>query len=749
MNRKGFIFIIVSLLSFIGQGQSPVSVTSAEIYLQIKKLNVLGSVLYIAAHPDDENSRLLAYLSNEKLFRTGYLSITRGDGGQNLIGDEQGIDLGLIRTQELLSARRIDGAEQYFTRGYDFGFSKSTDEAFAIWDKEKVLSDVVWVIRKFQPDVIITRFPEDSRAGHGHHSGSAVLAREAFFAAADPSKFTSQFNFGVKPWKAKRIFWNTFNFGNTNTTSESQLKIDVGGFNAILGKGYGEIAALSRSQHKSQGFGVPANRGEQWEYFKLIAGDTATADLTEGIDMTWSRIPGGDKISSRINDLLKEFSLSNPELSVPALMQLYSAMNGLNASPWKEKKLNDLLTLIESCSGLWMEAYSGNPFAVHGDSIRLNISVNSRLGGGVQLEEVTFPGFDTVMHQQLAKNKNTNFSKTILVPANLPITQPYWLEQKMNEGSFNISDQLMIGMAEGKPAFSVTFRINLNGVPLSFQKPVRYKYTDPVKGELYEPLSVIPAVTLNTDPGIIIFRKGEKQQKNVSVRLMANRNFNESIVTVSRRLAATNETLKLPFNQARNTPMTSQFTIDNSMLHSKTEELLQVFAQVKKDTVEIPAYLALNSINYDHIPDINYFYQDVVKVLNIDLKTEGKRVGYIEGAGDKVLPALEQMGYDVVILKEKDLATAVLSQFDAVITGVRAYNVHAFLTAKYDVLMEYVRNGGNLIVQYNTNSQVGPNRAKIGPYPFNISRGRVTDEKAVVNFLLPEHPVLNYPNKIT
>src|SRR5579862_9103144 len=223
--------VIFSLISVSSIAQNPETVTASEIYLRLKKLNVLGTVLYVAAHPDDENSRLIAYLSEDRLYRTGYLSMTRGDGGQNLIGDEQGVELGLIRTQEMLAARRVDHAEQFFTRAFDFGFSKSTDEALRTWGKEKILSDVVWVIRKFQPDVIITRFPEDARAGHGHHSGSAVLAHEAFDAAADPNRFPEQFRYGVKPWQAKRLLWNTFNFGNTNTTSEDQLKIDDGVFN--------------------------------------------------------------------------------------------------------------------------------------------------------------------------------------------------------------------------------------------------------------------------------------------------------------------------------------------------------------------------------------------------------------------------------------------------------------------------------------------------------------------------------------
>lgn len=233
--------------------QAPARPTSSDIYLSLRKLNVLGSVLYIAAHPDDENTRLITWLANERLYRTGYLSLTRGDGGQNLIGNEQGIELGLIRTQELLAARRIDGGEQYFSRAYDFGFSKNPEETFTKWPKDSILADVVWMIRRFQPDVIITRFPTTGEGGHGHHTASAILANEAFTAAADPKRFPEQLRI-VKPWQAKRIMWNAFNFGGPVSDAPGQILTDVGGFNALLGKSYGEIAAESRSQHKSQGF---------------------------------------------------------------------------------------------------------------------------------------------------------------------------------------------------------------------------------------------------------------------------------------------------------------------------------------------------------------------------------------------------------------------------------------------------------------------------------------------------------------
>ncbi|HUR65349.1 MAG TPA: PIG-L family deacetylase, partial [Chitinophagaceae bacterium] len=483
--------------------QAPVSWSSADMYQALRKLNVLGSVLYIAAHPDDENTRLIAYLSKDRLFRTGYLSLTRGDGGQNLIGDEQGIELGLIRTQELLSARRIDGGDQFFTRAYDFGFSKNPEETFTKWDKEKILSDVVWVIRKFQPDIIINRFPVTGEGGHGHHTASGILANEAFAAAADPNRFPEQLKY-VSVWQAKRLLWNTFNFGSTNTTREDQFKVDVGGYNPLLGKSYGEISAESRSQHKSQGFGVPATRGEALEYFKATKGDQPSTDLLEGIELTWKRVAGAEHISAAIDELSKSFDLLHPENSVAGLVRLYKMINGLPDGYWKTQKSKELYTLIAQCSGLFLDATTSEQFAVQTDSIRVNFVFNNRLGTDAVLQKITVDKFDSTFSVVMTKNRNISFSKTMAVPADKPITQPYWLAQKMEEGYFNVADQQHIGQPDVDPSYIATIQVRIFGEPFDFTRLLKYKFTDPVKGELYEPLVVIPPVLISPDEKIKI-----------------------------------------------------------------------------------------------------------------------------------------------------------------------------------------------------------------------------------------------------
>lgn len=731
-----FIFITIANTTL---AQVPQNLSSAEIYAGIKKLKVLGSILYVAAHPDDENTRLLAYLSKEKQYRTGYLSLTRGDGGQNLIGDEQGVELGMIRTQELLAARRVDGAEQFFTRAYDFGFSKTADETLKIWNKEKILSDVVWVIRKFQPDVIITRFPGDSRAGHGHHWSSALLANEAFTAAADPKRFPEQFEHGVQPWQAKRVVWNAFIFGS-NTTPPGAFRLDVGAYNTLLGKSYGEIASESRSNHKSQGFGAARTRGQAFENFITTSGDSIKNDLMDGVVANWSRI-NSSNIENTIDTIIKHYSFEQPHLSVPALVDLYREIALLPDQYWKAQKLKELQQLIESAAGLFADANATQAQIVQGDIIRINFNLTKQNDVPVMLKAIRFEKFDTLLQSSLATNRNFLLSKSFFVDADKNISQPYWLHHAPN-GSFEVRDQQMIGKPENDAAFDVTYTINIAGKDFTVRRPVQYKFTDPVKGEIYQPVVVLPKVEVQFNQENYVSLNG----KPVTTIIHYKANKNDT----------THYTINGIFPEGWKAAITSADFNASSVKGSMITTLNSNTKNINfSNVIEANAtnHLTYNgytkTISYDHIPTITYFPKATAHLVKLNIKTEGKRVGYISGAGDKMPEALEALGYRVVILDEANITKDKLDDLDAVITGIRAYNVHSYLTDKYDVLMNYVKEGGNLIVQYNTNNQVGPVRAKIGPYNFNISRTRVTEENAKVNFALPAHPVLNYPNKIT
>ena len=669
---------------FSVHAQQQHQMSSGEILHAMKKLGVVGSVLYVAAHPDDENTRFLAYMARERQYRTGYLAMTRGDGGQNLIGDEQGVEIGLIRTQELLAARRVDGAEQFFTRAYDFGYSKSTEEALRLWDKEKILSDAVWVIRNFRPDIIVTRFPEDNRAGHGHHSASAVIAREAFVAAADPARFTEQFKYGVGPWKAKRILWNTYSFGSTNTTSEDQFKLDLGDYLPLLGKSIGELSAEGRSKHRSQGFGSASSRGAAMEYFVHTLGDKAQKDLMDGVVDSWDRIAGAASLKSKINALIAGYDMNEPSTSLSLLVEVRKELSVIKDEYWKKIKSAEVDHLIQMCAGIHVEALSDRQLVKQGDSIKLNLAVINRSSVNTELKAIEVNGKHIDVGVSLKKNINwaTNYS----IPAISEISQPYWLVNEMNKGNFNVYDQYLIGKPENKPPFLVKVTLKIAGEILHYEFPVSYRVVDPAKGEFFHPVSILPAKTVSSAPPPIIVNSTSKLKES-------DKNSNT------------------------------------------------------KNNVTAPP--VLRKIDYEHIPSIVYFKKGDQLVISAEIKTSGKKIGYIIGAGDRVPEMIRLMGYEVTELSKADIFEERLAQFDAIVLGVRAYNVHDWLVQKNDILMSYVRNGGNMVVQYNTNNYFGPLNTGIGPKPFNINRGRVTDEEAEVVILDDKDPLMNYPNKIT
>lgn len=723
---------ILLMVNDITKAQAPKTYSSSELLLQMKKLKVLGSVLYIAAHPDDENTRLLSWLANEKLYRAGYLSLTRGDGGQNLIGDEQGIDLGLIRTQELLAARNIDGAEQFFTRAYDFGYCKQPNEALAKWGHEEILSDVVRVIRIFKPDVIICRFPTTGEGGHGHHTASAILAEEAFEAAADPKRFPEQIiEQGLQPWKAERLLWNTFNFGSNNTQKEDQFKIDVGGYNPLLGKSYGEMAAQSRSMHKSQGFGVPSQRGPAMEYFVTLKGSSPQKELIENTTTDWSRI-GSDILNQFIDSITSHYHPEHPEASLAGLMALSTAINQLNVdSFWKKIKQQELAQLILHCGGLWMEAISTEEKIVLDDSFHFTYAAIDR--GQVQWDSIVVQGCNRSFRLIPAKNKLVNATENDLLPKKLKrLTQPYWLTEPMKSDRFEVKDVSLIGTPENK-ALTVGYTLYKNGQSWHYAVPVRYKYTDPVKGEFWQPITIIPAMHIESESAVLLAKKGETPV--IQLKVNAHRSN-----TLKRLINITNRSDNWVLE--KNIPVKKG---DQKLFPIPSNEGSNLLYADDKDS---SYHLQLHTIRYDHIPPIHYTTSATVNRVSIPVTITKNKIGYIEGAGDKVMESLRQIGYDVTLLKKEDITGKKLTNYGTIITGVRAYNTNEWLNEVYDTLMNYIQSGGTLLVQYNTSNSLGPLKSKIGPYPFNISRKRVTDENAIVTFKEPASPMFQFPNKI-
>ncbi|MBA3716321.1 MAG: PIG-L family deacetylase, partial [Pyrinomonadaceae bacterium] len=453
-----FLFALFFILPSSTAAQPPPAVmNAAETEQALKKLTVLGSALYVAAHPDDENTSMLAYLSGERLVRAAYLSVTRGDGGQNLIGTEQGALLGVVRTQELLAARRIDGAEQFFTRAIDFGFSKSPEEALRIWGHDAVLADVVWVVRRFRPDVIITRFPSTGEGGHGHHTASAILAAEAFAAAGDASRFPEQLKH-VRPWQPKRLLWNSFfrrgtggGGGQLAAEGSGLLSVDLGAYNPLLGKSYTEIAANSRSMHKSQGFGSAERRGTAINTLQHLAGDAPARDIFDGVDLSWRRVPGGEAVGRILEEANRAYRPANAQATLPLLVRAHAAMSKLPADdPWVAGKRRKLLEVIRACAGLWVEAVSTEAATTPGGKVRVTMTLVNRSDYPFRVESIMppFGASPQTVNADLKNNQPLSTPLTVRVPAGAVVSQPYWLRSAPSKGTYAVTDQQVIGMPE-------------------------------------------------------------------------------------------------------------------------------------------------------------------------------------------------------------------------------------------------------------------------------------------------------------
>lgn len=743
MKKRFFLASLIYTCAFLSAQEK--TLNSAEILQGLQKLNTTGSVLYVAAHPDDENTRLLAYLAGEKKLRTGYLSLTRGDGGQNLVGKEQAELLGLIRTQELLAARRTDGAEQFFTRANDFGFSKNPEETFTFWNKDSILSDVVLAIRKFKPDVIICRFPTTGEGGHGHHTASAILALEAFDAAADPKRFPEQLKY-TQVWQAKRIFWNTFNFGTTNTTAPDQLKVDVGLFNPLLGKSYGEIAAESRSFHKSQGFGTALQRGSNIEYFKFLKGDSAKTDLFENVNTGWSKIKGQEKLQELISTCIKNFNPQSPENSVPQLVAIYKQLQSMNGDSltgyWKKQKLKETEALLLACSGLWAEATALDYTGIPGQEVFITAQIVNRNKSEVKLNSIAYLTGDSLTALSLKGNELYTFRHKEKLPLTLPLSNPYWLNEKHEPGIYKVSDPLLIGMPEDAPKAQVQFDLSIGDLNLKLKRALVYKRTDPVKGEVYRPFEILPPATIAIPDRFFVFT--DEKPKTTFITVKANAANTAGTLEV-KGVEGWSINVKSPEFKLANKGDEAMIEVRIAPGNSATEGKLSAMVVINNVTYN----KSIKRIEYDHIPYQFMLSDAEAGLIRIDLKKSGTNIGYIPGAGDDVPASLKQVGYNVTLLTDELLSSENLSKYDAIVSGVRAYNTNDRLQVHYAKLMDYVKNGGNLVVQYNTNNRIGPVQAKIGPYPFTISRDRVTNEKAEVRFLNEKSPVLNFPNKIT
>ncbi|WP_299390599.1 PIG-L family deacetylase [uncultured Gelidibacter sp.] len=731
------------------QAQQPKKPTSSELYEAIEKLNFIGSVLYVAAHPDDENTRLISHMSNAVKARTAYLSLTRGDGGQNLIGPELRELLGVIRTQELVAARQIDGGEQFFTRANDFGYSKHPDETLAIWNKDEVMSDVVWAIRKFQPDIIINRFDHRSPGStHGHHTSSAMLSMEAFDAAADPTKYPEQLKH-VKVWQPKREFFNPswWFYGSQEKFDAADktnfYELEVGNFYPALGLSNAEIAALSRSSHQSQGFGNTGSRGSETEYLELIKGNKPTdkTNIFEGIDTSWNRVKGGKPIGELLKSVQENYDFNNPSASIQKLVEAYKLIQKLEDNHWKTVKSEAIKEVIAGCAGLYLEVAAASNTASPKSVINLSLEAINRSPQNIKLLSVVFSDGSRIQkNTDLQNNDSHRFKSEMTIAPTTSYSTPYWLDSKGSLGMYKVDDQQLIGLPETPRNVTATFNISINGVVIPYVRPVIYKTNDPVKGEVYKPFEIVPQVSAHIAEPVIIF--ADDQQKDIQVIVKAQRENLEGFV----QLAHPKGWNVYPEKQKvsllhKGEEKTLVFTVIPPK--NQSEGLLSPMVHIGNEVYT----KQLIEMDYNHIPFQTILMPSESKIVRLDIKKKGENIGYIEGAGDVVPESLRQIGYNVVIIKPEDITTDNLNRFDAIVVGIRAYNTIDALKFKQHQLFEFVNQGGNLIVQYNTSGGLVVD--DLAPYPMKLSRDRVTDENSEVTFLNPQHELLNYPNKIT
>jgi len=752
--RSSLLLTLILINSLIGalQAQGPRQASAGEIHQKIQKLNFLGSALYVAAHPDDENTRLISYLSNQRNANVAYLSLTRGDGGQNLIGPEIRELLGIIRTQELLAARRIDGGDQFFSRANDFGYSKTAEETFNIWNRQQVLADVVWAIRRWQPDIIINRFDHrTSGRTHGHHTASAMLSVEAFDLAGNPEKFRTQLAY-FDAWSPQRIFFNTswWFYGSREAfakADKSQMtQVDVGAYYPLLGQSNTEIAAASRSMHKCQGFGATPSRGEEIEYLELIKGDMVPSDgdLFEGINTTWTRVKGGAPIGELLHRVQEEFDYEQPAASVPDLLEAYKMIQQLDEGYWKRVKLAEIKDVIKDCLGLYAEAIAERYSSTREEKLTVSFELVNRSEQPVRIERVHLQpaDHDTLLQHDLAFNQVLNFEQEVSISDAFEYTNPYWLNAEPELGMYVVDNQQLIGLPETPRQFVARYEFNIAGIPVALDIPVVHKRTDPVDGEVYRPFEVTPPAFANFQETVYIFQ--DQAPQTIEVRVRAGKDSIQGAL----RLEAPEDWSIQP----------AQMQIALEKRNMEKVYAFEVTPPAEQSEGDLSPVLTIDGadyergidiIDYDHIPVQTVLQKASTRVVRIKLEKRGERIGYLMGAGDAVPASLEQIGYDVELLDPANLTGDQLATYDAILIGIRAYNTEERMAFIQPLLMDYVKQGGTMVVQYNTTRGLKIQGDEIGPYPLQLSRDRVTVEEAPVRFLAPDHPVLNQPNRIT
>lgn len=728
MKRSLFLWLLLWSSPFFAQSQAN---ASSEIYHDLLRLQKNASVMYLAAHPDDENTKIISWLTHQQYLDAVYLSLTRGDGGQNLIGNEQGEMLGLLRTQELLEARKIDHGRQWFSRAIDFGYSKTATETLQIWDKQQVLSDVVWAIRVNQPQVIITRFdPASNGKTHGHHTASALLAMEAYDLAADPTAFPEQLKY-VDIWQVKRMFFNTswWFYGSQQKFEEADktgmFSIDVGSYYPLLGISNNEISALSRSKHACQGFGMALERGSQLEWLRLLKGDRPTDNnILQGIDLGWKQ----KDLQNQIDKVIANFDFKQPENSSKELVKFYQMAQEHQVD---ERKLQQIKNIILEINGVYMEWTTSLAFATEGENITTNLEIAHRGNSNESFSAATGT-------YQLKPNSNYTAEFKHKIQAKV-FSTPYWLVESPEGALYSVKNQQDIGQPELPLPPTYPISLNIDGATLTYELALQQKWVDPALGELYEPFYVLPKYVVNFGQENYIFNKKEKA---ISVEVQGFASDESAEVT----LEADSNWQVSPAQKFSQKQVAQKHTFSFKITPKTGATTTQLKAKVRASDGQTYSQ-ALEIVDYEHIQRQIRLKEASVELKNLSLETPKVNIAYIQGSGDVVPDNLREIGLDVHEIDIQQWNSEMLENVDVLMLGIRAYNTIEALAFIQQDIFKFINNGGVVIVQYNTNR--GLVTDDLAPYPLTIGRDRIAEETADLTMLQPKHRIWQYPNQIT
>ncbi len=725
-------------------------------------------VLYLAAHPDDENTRMLTWLSKGMRVDAAYLSLTRGDGGQNLIGKEAGDELGLIRTYELMGARSIDGARQFFTRANDFGYSKTPEESFRQWNRDSLLADVVWVIRYFRPHAIITRFTPEPSATHGHHTASAQLALEAFEAAADPLRFPDQFKNGVDAWRARTLYWNTswWFFGRPDFDKKGLESVDVGGFSPILGRSYGETAALSRSMHRSQGFGSALQRGEELEYLKWLAGDSIEGGLTAILLEQAERernVATKAAYFRALADAERAFRIDEPWKMLPHLISARLLLLQEPENTRHRQEIARLDRLLMDAAGIWHELTTAKHSVCPGDTLSIQWKSIRRHPGMVRFDSIRWVTRESGAHGMAAQNTDqikvhsTSSIDTFLpfnrivsrdhrmiLPGDLPLSQPFWLQGRTGRtGFFDLPGQTWVGVATHPAALQAmacyTIFSGKRRATIAMPVDVLHRYTDPAEGERYRPLTIVPPIHLSfVEP--MALHKGD-QPIQIGVRISSSAALGPMAIQLELpngwRVEPQIHTL---FSLTSGESQTVKFVVDASPHAASGVVRVRAGVGGREYTRDHQV------LTYPHLPQLTLLPEASIPILHLGIEQRRAKIAYVPGAGDETPNALRALGYEVTERPAGQWTPEMLQDFQSVVLGVRLVNTDEDYRKLYPILRNFALAGGTVVMQYQTSR--GLLSDSLAPFRLQLGSQRTTVEEAPIQFLNVDHPLLNRPNKI-